>query len=60
MYLAEFLAGRIRRVVPAGEYTYRALASFDNGREFEAVDDEFEPITIEQGVVLSEVIDLRD
>lgn len=60
VYLAEFLAGRIRRVLPAGDYTYRALASFDNGREFEAVGDEFEPITIEQGIVLSEIIDLRD
>ncbi|MEM6531708.1 MAG: hypothetical protein AAF654_03760 [Myxococcota bacterium] len=58
-YIATFDGERIRRILPSGTYTFLGQASFDGGREFEAVGDPSEPLFINQGEIISETLDLR-
>lgn len=58
-YLAVFRAGRIRRVLPAGTYTFEVQVSLDGGRGFDSVTDPSFPLEIVQGEILGERVDLR-
>ncbi len=57
---ATFDVSKILRVLPSGEYTFRAQASFDGGETYEAVGPTSEVITIPAGGRLAETFDLTD
>ena len=55
----EFQIGHVKRILPSGDYTFRAQASFDGGIEYVGVGPESGVITIVHGQVLGAVLDLR-
>jgi len=57
---ATFDVEKIKRVLPSGDYTFRAQASFDGGESYEAVGPESEIIVIPPGGVLAETFDLTN
>jgi hypothetical protein len=58
VYDAELVTGTLRRVLPAGAYTFRAAVSFNGGRSFTGVGPESAEIVIPHGAGLVETLDL--